>query len=633
METVSFDQVRFTAGFWRERTELNRQATIPKVYELCRSTGRIEAMKLQWQPGQPDHPHIFWDSDVAKWMEAAAYELKRQPDPELQAQLDEIIALIAAAQDNDGYYNSFYQTVEPRHKRFSNLMFNHEMYCAGHLMEAAAAHYDATGETGFLEVMKKYADHIDRRFGPEPEKAHGYPGHEEIELALVKLYHATGEKRYLKLSEYFVRERGRRPSYYVQEGERLGEKDGQRHRQSSPFNLPYFQAHAPIEEQEEAVGHAVRALYYYSGAADIARECNDEKLAAACRRLWDDVVNRKMYITGATGSCYHGETFAAAYDLPNAAAYAETCTSIALIYFSWRMFRLDGDARYLDILEKALYNGVMSAISLDGKKFFYVNPLACRPGTTLSNGRKHVPRTEWFDCSCCPTNLARLFASAGEYFYAVDGPNIYVNLYGDNETELTCDAGPVKLTQQTAYPWNGKIVLKIEPARKADFTVRLRLPGWCAAPSASLNGKVLPPTTERGFLVVSREWRSGDRLELELPMTPQLVYSHPAVQENAGRAALQRGPLIYCLEEADNGPELDQLTIATADGIEECTIAGLPGPLIGLRLKGSRTAPSTGGELYSTRPAAEQACTVTAVPYYAWNNRGFGEMQVWTRVR
>jgi len=632
MNILDLAQIDLTGGFWQERQKVNRTATIPDVYEFCKKTGRIEAMKLQWQPGQENQPHIFWDSDVAKWMEGAAYSLKKHPDAKLRQQLEEIIDLIAAAQDKNGYFNSYYQTAEPRHRRFSNLMFNHELYCCGHLIEAAVAHYEATGDTKFLDVMKRYADHVDRRFGPEPGKCKGYPGHEELELALVKLYHATGEQRYLKLSEYFVRQRGQDPKYFIEEGKALGGRQG--YETNNFFQLQYFQAHAPIEQQEEAVGHAVRALYYYSGAADVARELGDKKLAAACRRLWEDAVHRKMYVTGSPGSLYTGEAFASAYELPNAEAYAETCATIALIFFSWRMFQIDRDSRYVDVMERALYNGMLSGVSLDGKKFFYVNPMSSEPGKTLSNGAHHIPRSEWFGCSCCPPNVVRTVAEVGQYFYASEERNLWVNLFNTNEAEVEVAGTKVKIAQQTDYPWNGTVNFTVSPVKKARFALRLRRPDWCADTQIKVNGKAVKPELEKGYLVLDRTWQTGDAVEYVMAMPVELVYANPLVQEDCGRATIQRGPLVYCIEEADNGNKIDQFVVTAEMRFTPCQVKGLPKYIVGLKTSAQRlTAPAKDAPLYTTKHPEYQTVPLIAIPYYAWTNREFGAMAVWIRTR
>jgi DUF1680 family protein len=631
MQTISLQQIDLTGGFWNERQNVNRTVTIPTVYEFCRKTGRIEAMKLNWEPGKENQPHVFWDSDVAKWIEGAAYSLRKHPDAKLQKQVEEIIDLIETAQDKDGYFNSYYQTAEPRHKRLSNLMIDHELYCAGHLIEAAVAYYETTGDDRFLNVMRRYADHIDRVFGPEPEKRQGYCGHEEIELALVKLYNATGEKRYLKLSEYFIRQRGKEPNYFLEEGKKIGGTGPQTWDVSK---LSYFQAHAPIEKQDEVVGHAVRALYYFSGAADVARELKDKKLAAHCRRLWEDAVNRKMYVTGSPGSLYTGEAYASAYELPNAEAYAETCATIALAFFSWRMFLIEQESRYIDVMERALYNGMLSGFSLDGKKFFYVNPMACEPGITLSNGVHHVPRSDWFNCSCCPPNVVRTVAEVGQYFYAVEGENLWVNFFNTSIAEVEVNNVKIKLEQKTDYPWDGRVTMSVNPAKALNFTLRVRQPEWCAGASLKINGKNFKAKVEKGYLLMDRQWKAGDTVEYNMPMPVELVYANTQVQEDCGRVAIQRGPLVYSIEEADNGNKIDQFVLEAGTQFESCKIKGLPKYVVGLKAKAKRlVAPADDAPLYTTRRPEYQTTALTAIPYYAWNNRGFGAMEIWIRTR
>src|SRR5512136_2068131 len=412
---LSFTQVSIEDEFWAPRLRTNRERTIPLEYEQCRSTGRLDAFRLNWKPGMEPVPHIFWDSDVAKWIEAASYTLAAHPDPRLQAQLDEIISLIASAQNSDGYLNTHFTVVEPG-KRWTNLRDRHELYCAGHLIEAAVAHFQATGKRTLLDVLCRYADHIDQTFGPRPGQKRGYPGHEEIELALVKLYHVTGERRYLDLSLYFVDERGRQPHYYDLEAVARGDDPASYWAKT----YAYMQAHVPVREQHQVVGHAVRAMYLYSALADLAGETGDRSLLETCEELWLHLCTRNLYITGGIGPSPANEGFTADYDLPNESAYAETCASIGLVFWNHRLLQLECAGRYADMMERALYNGVLSGVSLDGEKFFYENPLA-------SQGNHH--RQAWFDCACCPPNLARLLASLGQYVYAQNDTELAVHLY------------------------------------------------------------------------------------------------------------------------------------------------------------------------------------------------------------
>ncbi len=617
MKTSQLKNVVFTNGFWKSVSEINRNATIPRCQQQCEETGRIDAIKLNWREGQPNRPHIFWDSDVAKWLEAAAYSLQTTPDQKLLQTIDNVIDLIGKSQKSDGYFNSYYQQFE-LHKRWTNLTFEHELYCAGHLMEAAVAHYETTGSRTFLDIMCRYADYIDSIFGVETGKMQGYPGHEEIELALVKLHDATGNEKYLKLAKYFVDQRGTAPNYFEKEQKGVWR---------DCFSLPYFQAHKPVREQDEAVGHAVRAVYLYCGMVDVAVKTNDAGLLQACRNLWENIAFKKMYVTGAIGSCYHGETFTDAYDLPNEEAYAETCAAIGLIFFSWRMFQADKDSRYIDVLERALYNGANSGISLDGKYFFYVNPLACYPGGTLANGQRHVPRPDWFGCACCPPNVARLRASVGQYFYEVDGDTVYANLFNTNNAELEVGGQNVKISQTTNYPWDGNVTFAINGS--VTFRLALRIPGWSREHQLLLNGKPADAKMVKGYAIIERQWQSGDKLELLMSMPAEFIYANPKVRHDVGRVALQRGPIVYCLEEIDNGADLNAISIDPAQTPELVNSGDFGGTVL-LKLKGSRIE-QWSNELYRAQPPQEKAVSLTAVPYYCWGNRKFGEMLIWLR--
>ncbi len=472
---LPFTAVSIDDEFWAPRLRVNREHTIPTEYRQCRDTGRIDAFRLNWKPGSEPVPHIFWDSDVAKWIEAASYSLATHPDPELRALLDEVITLIASAQQPDGYLNTHFSVVEPE-KRWTNLRDKHELYCAGHLIEAAVAHYQATGKRSLLEVLCRYADHIDRTFGPRPGQKRGYPGHEEIELALVKLFQATGERRYLELSKYFIDERGQQPHYYDLEAVARGD-DPRSYRFKT---YAYLQAHVPVREQTEVVGHAVRAMYLYSAMTDLARETDDQSLLAACERLWQNLCLQNMYITGGIGPEAANEGFTSNYDLPNETAYAETCAAIGLVFWSQRLLQLACDSRYADVLERALYNGVLSGVSLDGEKFFYENPLA-------SQGGHH--RQAWFDCACCPPNLARLFASLGQYIYAQHDHEMVVHLYIQGSASFQIAGQNVRLRQQTRYPWEGSVLLHLDMEQPTSFALRLRIPGWCHSAKLSVNGE------------------------------------------------------------------------------------------------------------------------------------------------
>jgi DUF1680 family protein len=634
MNPVVLNHVAIEGGFWGARVETNRTATLPIEYDQLKKTGRLDVWKLDWKEGQQPRPHIFWDSDIAKWIEAAAYSLSSHPDPGLEQLIDQAIDLMEKAQQPDGYMNTYFTIVEPD-MRWANLRDWHELYCAGHLMEGAVAYFQATGKRQFLDIMCRYADHIDRMFGPGEGQKPGYPGHPEIELGLVKLYRATGEERYLKLSEFFVDERGRQPHYYDLEARQRGEDPKKFWARTYQYN----QSHLPIREQTEVVGHAVRACYLYAGVADVAAETGDETLLAACRRLWENLTQKRMYITAGIGPVHSNEGFTFDYDLPNDTAYAETCASIALVFWAHRMAHLEPDSRYGDVMEMALYNGILSGVSLDGEEFFYANPLAAYPEVNpyahVSLGQsKHYRRSEWFDCACCPPNLARLLASLGQYVYSAGANEIYVHLYVQSKAELSLGGQAVRIEQQTDYPWDEGVRFTVQPERPARFALALRVPGWCRGAGLKVNGQALDvaAVTHRGYAGIERTWQAGDRVELTLPMPVERMEAHPQVRQDAGRVALQRGPLVYCLEEVDNGPNLADVVIPAG---AEFSVAFDPQLLGGVAVIGGealrRDPQGWQGDLY--RPAGSKTTRFTfkAVPYYAWANRQPGEMQVWLR--
>jgi DUF1680 family protein len=616
---VAFTNVTIQDRFWTPRITVNREQTIPFEYLQCKQTGRIEALKLNWKPGMRPVPHIFWDSDIAKWIEAASYSIAAYPDAALDTLIDELIALLAASQQPDGYLNSHYTVVEPQN-RWTNLRDNHELYCAGHLIEAAVAHYQATGKRSLLDVACRYANYIDTVFGANPDQKHGYPGHQEIELALVKLYHVTNDARYLRLSKYFIDERGRQPHYYDQEAWARGDDPANYWAKSYEYN----QSHIPAREQTRITGHAVRAMYFYSAMADLAGETGDESLLRACETLWTDLTTKRMYLTGGIGPSRHNEGFTRPYDLPNETAYAEACAAIGLVFWNHRLLQIDCDSRYADILERALYNGVLSGVALDGKTFFYENPLA-------SLGDHH--RQEWFDVACCPPNLARLLASLGQYVYAQSEADAAVHLYIQGSGKLEVAGQPITIHQQTNYPWNGTVQLRLEVGdRPLDFGLRLRIPGWCRAATLRVNGEPvdIPGCLENGYARIQRTWHNGDEVTLDLAMPVERVYAHPDVREDAGKVALQRGPIVYCLEEVDNAVPLQRIRIAAnADFASHFDPELLDGVVV---VTGQALAAGVEGwanTLYSTTPSPTTPAQFQAIPYYAWDNRQPGQMRVW----
>lgn len=629
LESVPFTQVQLADTFWGPRVETNRHVTLPIEYQQCKKTGRIDAWT--WQQGQPNEPHVFWDSDVGKWLEAAAYSLTTHPDKSLEKKIDATVELMAAAQEQDGYLNSHFSRVEPL-KRWSNLRDLHELYCAGHLMEGAVAYYQATGKRKFLDVMCRYADYIAQVFGPGKGQQRGYCGHPEIELALVKLFRATGNRSYLTLAKFFVDERGRHPHYFDEEAKARGETPAK----WTPGQYSYFQAHLPLRQQTEVVGHAVRALYIYSGMADVAAETGDRTLVTALKRLWENVTTKRMHVTGGVGPTSRNEGFTFDYDLPNENAYDETCANIALVFWAHRMLHMDPNGKYADIMELALYNSVLSGISLSGDHFFYGNPLAAHPGVDPNGAIKgeefHYRRRAWFGCACCPPNIARLLASLGGYLYSQGKGEARVNLYVAGQGELTVDGQRVVLQQKTEYPWNGTVTLTVTPETPATFAIALRIPGWCRGARLKVNGRAIAVQPDKGYARVIRCWSAGDRIELMMPMPVERIEAHPNVRQDAGCIALQRGPVVYCLEEVDNGRSLSDVSLPRKARLTPEFDPTLLGGIMVIKGKAQRRNPAPWkGQLYRHAETPLQSIPIKAVPYAVWANRTPGEMLVWIR--
>ena len=511
--------------------------------------------------------------------------------------------------------------------RWKNLRDLHEMYCAGHLIEGAVAHYQATGQPDLLDALSRYADHIDATFGPQPGKLRGYCGHPEIELALVKLSHATGNQRYLQLSKFFIDERGTtspdKPHYYDLEARARGEDPQKFYFKSYEYN----QSHQPIREQQKVVGHAVRAVYLFSAVADLAGDYEDQSLLDTCDRLWDNLIDKRMYLTGGIGPSRHNEGFTTDYDLPDETAYAETCATIGLINWNQRLLQFEGDRRFADVMERGLYNGFLSGVTLDGTRFYYENPLS-------SAGNHH--HEEWFVCPCCPGNLARVIASLGNYFYSTGPQDLYLHLYAGNSTEVEIGDSLVTVQQHTRYPWDGAVTVTLGVQKPHTFTLNLRLPGWCDAFHLAVNGETLAASPEaNGYLAITREWKDGDSLEFVMDMPVRAVFANPAVRQLEGRVAIQRGPLIYCLEGVDHGDfVLDQISLNPQD-IPDFKAIHRPDLLGGVTViegQGKVIDEKTWqGGLYNSTPPQEKDIAITAIPYYAWDNRTPGEMRVWLR--
>jgi len=629
---IPYRDVRITGGFWKRWQDAAAEATIPAIYNQFEMTGRIGALAHKWRAHEPNRPHIFYDSDAAKWIEGAAYSLFYRPCQETEARIEALIDCIESGMSAEGYFNSYFQAIEP-HERWTRRT-DHELYCAGHLIEAAVAYYEATGKRRFLDLMLRYAEYIRATFAENESASFKTPGHEEIEIALIRLWDCTGEKKWLELSLHFIRERG---------------TDLAEQCFNHWFSPRYAQDQAPIAEQDSAEGHVVRFGYLYYAVARAAGETGDATLLAACKRVWDDVVNRKMYVTGGVGNMKHGEAFGPAYFLPNYEAYTETCASIALAFFGRALSAIERDGAYADICELQLYNGALAGISLDGRRFFYENPLSLRPSDqSFFNENKASSRpsrrVEVFSCSCCPPNILRMITAAGEWMYSVssgqrEAPVIYVHQYAQSETKLSLvsyggDAGrggaergdeEITLIQQTNYPWDGKIELTVKTRSPFKAVLAFRAPEWCAAPKISV-----PATKKDGYIYVERQWADGDAVTLELPMDVRELEANPYVSQDAGRVALKRGPIVYCVEGVDNGECLEDLLIPADAAYEAIWDGGLLGGVCKLRFRALRRKPFEA--LYRDWSPEYEETTLTAVPYYAWGNRDeCGEMAVWLR--
>lgn len=574
---------------------------------------------------------VFQDSDVAKWIEGAAYSLVIKHDDKLEKDIDEVIDIIVRAQHRDGYLNTYYTLKEPG-KRLTDLGNNHELYCAGHMIEAAVAYYQITGKRKLLDAMCRYSDFIDNAFGTEEGKQRGYDGHEEVELALVKLYHVTGNEKYLNLAKYFIKERGKKPYYFNLEELQRGA--GNIEKLTKDDELIYSQSHLPVIEQTEAVGHAVRAMYFYCGLTDVAYETEDEELKEVCRQLWEDVTLRKMYITGSIGSSVSdGEAFTFAYDLPNDTTYSETCAAIGLVFWAQRMMEADPDSRYTDVIEKALYNGILSGISMDGQHYFYVNPLEVWPeACEKRRDKRHVKpiRQEWYTCSCCPPNIVRLLTSMGQYLYSHNSSEIYVNQYIESISDITLGDNNINVEQKTMYPWDGRVDIKVTPEREDLFTLAVRVPGWCRSHKINVNGKEAEVEFVKGYAKIKRLWKAGDVISLDFAMDVIRMQANPNVRMDAGKVSVQRGPVVYCIEEIDNGEILSDIYIPKEPIFETCFDKEFLGGAVTITCNGFRSSMEDWkGKLYREYFCNKVPCTIKLVPYYLWNNRGKGEMTVW----
>lgn len=732
---LDLKQVQVTDEFWGREQELVRKEVIPYQWEALNDrvpnaapsycmrnfkvAGRLMREKreqgenyvapaytyrgFEALPEDPAHPDpdkfygfVFQDSDFAKWIEAVGYSLINHPDPELEKTADEAIDIVCAAQAENGYLDTYY-IINGMDRIFTNLRDHHELYCFGHLVEGAVAYWQATGKDKLLKAAERYADFVFSRFGYEEGKCKGYPGHEIAEMALARLYEVTGEKRYLELSRFFLDMRGTKPYYFDLEEKERAAHEGRSYRMPDPAEIRHFyhQANVPVRELSEATGHAVRAVYLYSGMADVARLTGDESMFAACERLWNNITGEKLYITGGIGATHMGEAFSFDYDLPNDTAYSETCAAIGLAFFARRMLEIQADNRYGDVMEQALYNTVLAGMALDGKSFFYVNPLEVLPEACEKDERKrHVKpvRQKWFGCACCPPNIARIVSSLGAYVYTQNETTLYTHLYAGSSVSCVLNGTGLDMKLESGFPWNGEVRAVLHTEGVVRGTLAFRVPGWCREATAeicrgslTLSGcRVVQGTLrstaeqiepergmtvrlERGYLYLTGEWRNEDVIWLHFPMEVRCMAANEKVRENVGKVAFTRGPVCYCMEEIDNGKNLHLLRVDTekAYGLEgeqnrgekneRACGSGLPGVTVEtyhglghemciLRVPGKRTADSAGGEaLYKEYTPQEyisqegNACrempvTMTFVPYYAWSNRGEGEMTVWVRI-
>jgi DUF1680 family protein len=638
MQSLPLCAIRIDDPYWNRYIRLIPEKVIPYQWEIlndrvpdappshCLKNFRIAAGEEEGER----RGMVFQDSDAAKWLEAAAYSLASRPDPELEKNADGLIALIGRAQEADGYLNTYYSLKCPDGK-WKNLTEGHELYCAGHFIEAAVAYNEATGKRAFLEIVCRFADLICKTFGPGEGMIRGYPGHPEIELALVRLYHATGIRRYLDTAKYFIDERGGTPNYFLEEIKRPDFKPiWMMH---SDYDPAYSQAHIPVREQDTAEGHAVRALYLYCAMADLADEYNDGDLLERCRILWNNIVRKRMYITGSVGSSGVGERFTVDYDLPNDSNYSETCASIALAMFGLRMARVTGDASYFDTVERALYNTVLSGISLEGDRYFYVNPLEVWPETCIERAsRSHIKpvRQKWFDCACCPTNVARTLTSLGKYIYFIRDNEIFINLFINNEVTFELDGKPVSLSIKTDYPVGGLVRIRVKTG--APLSVNIRIPGFAGDFTAGLNGGPAAGEKRNGYFRITKTW-NDDEVMVSFSIKPRLVYANPAVHQNCGKAAIARGPEVYCFEETDNGKNLAALSLDTSTPLAECWNEEITGGFMMIRADGRRLVAPAQPESFSEKfiPRTEKV-ELKAVPYGIWGNRSPGEMLVWIRT-
>lgn len=638
LHPVDLKKIKICDSFWSKHINLVKDAIIPYQWNAmndlipdaepshCLENFKIAAGRKKGE----FYGAVFQDTDIAKWLEAAGFTLAYDRDPELEKTADEVIDLIAEAQQEDGYLDTYFIIKEPDRK-WKNLCEGHELYTAGHMMEAAVAYYQGTGKDKFLNVVRKLADLLCDTFGSEEGKIHGYPGHQEVEIGLIKLYQVTGNKKYVDLAKYFIDVRGVGKNYFLEE------MDKPDYRQIFPefadYQPAYSQSDRPVREQTAAEGHAVRAVYMYSAMADLACEYQDQELMDACTRLWNNIVQKQMYITGGIGASGILERFTVDYDLPNDCNYAESCASIGLAMFGSRMANITRDASYMDIVEKALYNTVLAGIALDGKSFFYVNPLEVWPDNCLERtSKEHVKpvRQKWFGVACCPPNIARTLASIGQYVYSVGKGELYINLFVSNKTETEVNGNTIGISMETRFPFDNRIDINIQNIPAEGMTVAVRIPAYAKDYRTDVNGQPVNCRIEKGYAYVTLMADAVITVSFEAPA--RFVRANPNVRADCGKTAVMKGPLVYCLEEADNGKNLSGLYVSTDQKIREQESSAFAG-VTELIMKGKRMEETAWkeSELYGEHPLTFSNVTLKAIPYAYWNNRGIGEMTVWIK--
>ncbi len=628
---ISLTQTQCTDAFWSAYQKLVVDTVIPYQEQILNDEvpGQEKSHALanfriaaKLEEGE-FYGMVFQDSDVAKWLEAAAYSLWVHPDPELEKRADEVIDIVAAAQQADGYLDTYFTIKEPEH-RWHELHEGHELYCMGHMIEAACGYYEVTGKDKLLGVAERMADCIAATFN---ENRYGIPGHEEIEVGLLRLYQITGKEKYRDLAAFFIENRGKRPTFFKEEREQFGFVVFDR----DPMDLKYNQSHAPVREQKSAEGHAVRAIYLYRAMADLARTTKDETLQKACEDLMDNILQQKMYLTGGIGATGQDESFSKPYDLPSDTAYAETCAQVGLVFFAKAMLDMEADGKYADVMERCLYNSTISGMQLDGRHFFYVNPLEVNPGISGEVfGHRHVvpERPGWYACACCPPNLARMILSLCKYSWSESGDTIYAHLMIGQKAQM--DHADIEVV--SGYPWEGNVTYTITPKTEDPFTMALHIPGYVRAKdlTVKINGEAAEGEMKKGYLYLTRSWQASDVISLQFPMEIRRMYGSVRCRDTVGQVGLMRGPVVYCLETVDNGEQLQALLLPRKAEITEVREAeGILAGTVTLQADGVREEDSA--DLYSDEPPKKTAAELKAVPYYIWGNRGYGQMRVWIR--